>query len=198
MSFVTTWLPPVAWMAVVWWLSSPDWSAQHTGGMLLPLLRWLLPWATPSDVALLHGLTRKLAHLTEYGILAALWARALRRGTRAGPWTARTVALAVSVAWAVVDEVHQSRVATRTGSPIDVAIDAAGAVCALVIATTGWRRSVDVTTSVLLWIAAMGGIAALALDRLADVDSGPLWLTTPIAIAVLGLRFWRRRVNRKA
>ncbi|MCW3011611.1 MAG: VanZ family protein [Solirubrobacterales bacterium] len=69
------------------------------------------------DVAL-----RKLAHMTEFGVLWLLWLRALR-----GPRErAALVALVITLAYAVSDEVHQSFVAGRHPSAWDVAIDAAG------------------------------------------------------------------------
>src|SRR2546422_2320665 len=73
------WLPPVLWMGVIMLLSTDTGSAAHTGELLLPLLHWLLPWASPGDLAAIHGLVRKGAHLTEYAILAALWYRAFTR-----------------------------------------------------------------------------------------------------------------------
>src|SRR5712691_7353535 len=76
------WLPPVAWMAVTFWVSTDSGSGEHTSRILLPLLRWLLPWATPEALDAAHLLLRKSAHVTEYAILAALWFRAFRRGGR--------------------------------------------------------------------------------------------------------------------
>ena len=70
---------------------------------------------------------RKLAHMTEFGLLCALWMRALRR-----PVTAAAIALA----YAATDELHQTFVAGRTGSPWDWAIDAAG----VGLAVLAWRR----------------------------------------------------------
>ena len=60
---------------------------------------------------------RKLAHATEYAILGFLLLRAVGRE----PW-----ALALGVAYAVSDEVHQHFVAGRHGAPLDVVIDAIG------------------------------------------------------------------------
>ena len=60
---------------------------------------------------------RKLAHATEYAILGFLLLRALGRES----W-----ALALSVAYAVSDEIHQHFVAGRHGAPLDVVIDAVG------------------------------------------------------------------------
>ena len=70
---------------------------------------------------------RKLAHMAAFGLLWLLWERALRR-----PFAA----LAIALAYAVSDEMHQSFVAGRHGSPWDVAIDAAG----IGLAVLAWWR----------------------------------------------------------
>lgn len=95
-------LPPLALMAVIFVLSAqPDLS---TG-----LGFW--------DLVL-----RKLAHMSVFGLLTLLWFRAL------GPSTARAVpvAVAISFLYAISDEYHQTFVSGRSGSPIDVGIDAIG------------------------------------------------------------------------
>ena len=63
-------------------------------------------------------LLRKLAHMAEYGLLWLLWMRALRGRA--------VLAAVIAVGFAATDELHQSFVAGRTGTPVDVAIDAAG------------------------------------------------------------------------
>lgn len=185
------WLPPVVWMAVIMALSSDFGSAGRTGGFLLPLLRWLLPWATPAQLDALHGLARKGGHLTEYAVLAALWYRAFARGGALAPRASARLALAISVAWAFLDELQQSTLLSRTGSAIDVAIDSAGALAALFVARCGWRASADLVTATLLWVAAGAGAIVLTVNALAGVASGVLWLTTPAA--ALGLLARRRR-----
>jgi len=178
------------------WFSTDVGSAEHTEGWLFPILRALAPWATPAQLQTVHGLVRKGAHLSEYAILAALWLRALARGRAAPPPAAAWIAFAISLAWAILDEAHQSLVPTRTASATDVAIDGAGALLAVVVGRLGWRRAAEGATVLLLWAAVVGGGAALALNVLAGVSSGPLWLTTPLgAGALLGRRLWsiRRR-----
>jgi len=119
-------------MALIWGLSSDIGSAAQTSRYFVPLLTWLFPWATPAQIELLHGLVRKSGHVVEYAILAALWFRALRGERRlalpASAWTA----LATSVAWAILDELHQSTVASRTASATDVMIDTVGAALATI------------------------------------------------------------------
>ncbi len=120
----------VLWTACVLLASSDAFSAQHTGGGLQWLVR-SLTGHTLSDLALevTQFIIRKLAHLTEYGILGFLWSRALRGEER---WTLRSSAIAVLIALAVAitDEVHQSFVPSRTASPLDVVIDVCGALLA--------------------------------------------------------------------
>jgi len=126
--FARYWLPPLAWMALIWGLSTDMGSAEHTVGLLAWLVERLAPWATPAQVALAHAVFRKLGHVTEYAILAALWYRALRAGRTLH---ALPIALALSVTWAAIDEVHQVFVPSRTPSAVDVLIDSLGALAAL-------------------------------------------------------------------
>ena len=98
------WAPPVLVMTVIFGLSAqPDLS---TG---------LGTW----DYVL-----RKLVHMGEYGLLWLTWRRALRG--IAPQRLAVALAFAVSIAYAASDEYHQSFVAGRHGTPVDVAIDAVG------------------------------------------------------------------------
>jgi VanZ family protein len=129
--FVSYWLPPLLWMALIWGLSSDVGSAAQTSRFLLPLLKWLLPWASPAQTELLHGLIRKSGHVVEYAVLAALWFRTLRRERGLALPASAWAALGISLAWAIADELHQSTVASRTASAVDVMIDGVGAALAL-------------------------------------------------------------------
>jgi VanZ family protein len=91
------WLPVVVWAAVIFAFSSVP--SLSTG------LGW---WDT---------FLRKGAHLTEYAILGALLLRAVGR---------ELPALALGIAYAATDEVHQHFVRGRHASPLDVLIDAIG------------------------------------------------------------------------
>jgi len=130
-AFARYWLPPLLWMAVIWGFSTDVGSAEHTLGLFAWLVSTLAPWATPAQVAMAHGVVRKLGHLTEYAILAALWFRALRADRRLRPGPSALAALGLSVAWAVTDELHQTFVPSRTPSALDVLFDSAGALLAV-------------------------------------------------------------------
>lgn len=125
--------PALLWMGLIFFFSTDLFSSGETGRFLLPLLARLFPWAAPETLELLHGGLRKVGHLTEYGVLALLWYRA--RADRTAAWApeAARLALLVAVAYAVMDEGHQAFVASRSGSVVDVAIDAAGAAAALLL-----------------------------------------------------------------
>jgi VanZ family protein len=62
---------------------------------------------------------RKIAHMTEYGLLWFLWMRAFDPQRP-------LLAAVIAIAYASTDEVHQGFVEGRHGTPIDVMIDAAG------------------------------------------------------------------------
>jgi len=172
-------------MAVIMVLSSDVGSAEHTGRWLVPLLRLLAPSATPTQLDALHGLVRKAGHLTEYAMLAALWYRAFARGRHLTPRAAATIAFAICLVWAILDEARQSLEPSRTASIKDVAIDAIGALLAMLVAILGWRWVVDRTTTLLLWMALVGGVAFVILNVLTGVPSGLLWLTAPLAATLL-------------
>lgn len=125
--------PALLWMGVIFFFSTDLFSTGETGRFLLPFLAWLFPWAAPETLDLLHGGLRKVGHLTEYGVLALLWYRARAYGTAAWAPGAAALALLVAVAYAVTDEGHQAFLASRSGSIVDVAIDAAGAAAALLL-----------------------------------------------------------------
>ena len=107
---VRRWGPVVAWAAVIFALSSIP--SLGTG---------LGTW----DLVL-----RKIVHATEFAILAALLVRALRD---AG-W-----AIAIGIAYAASDEIHQSFVPGRQASPWDVGIDSVGVVIGALLASRRWH-----------------------------------------------------------
>jgi VanZ family protein len=79
---------------------------------------------------------RKIFHAAEYALLCFLWWRALAGVTTRG--RALVAAAAVSLAYAVADEFHQTFIEGRHGTPVDVAIDSVGIAAACV-----WLRRGD-------------------------------------------------------
>ena len=124
----------MAWMALVLSASSNPFSAKHTGYILGIVLNWLFGQISESTFALVHFLVRKSAHFTEYAILSALWFRALRVGLPT-LWQIRwaLIGLVISLCVAIVDEVHQTFVPSRTGNAHDVLLDLCGAAFAQIM-----------------------------------------------------------------
>jgi VanZ family protein len=132
--------PLLLWMAFISFASTGEFSADNTSRIIGPLLRWLFPNISPEQIAHAHFLVRKAGHFTEYAICAFLAARALavssRRVLRHG-WF--FISLLLVIAYALLDEYHQSFVASRTASIYDSLIDMSGGLCALLLYAL-WRR----------------------------------------------------------
>ena len=105
------WLPVLVWAGVIFAFSS------------IPSLN--------SGLGTWDYVLRKGAHMTEYAILAVL----LVRATGSLAW-----AFAFTVAYAASDEVHQLFVRGRHGSPIDVGIDAVGALIGITLVRSRLNR----------------------------------------------------------
>lgn len=136
MRFLKYWFPVIAWAGIILAASTDFFSADSTGSWL----ETIFGRAIPESV---NAVIRKLAHVVEYAILAGLASRALHHSTRAlvSRVGAPSIATAIAVAVAITDETLQSRSANRTGTPWDVALDAAGAVLAAFIIIPMFRRS---------------------------------------------------------
>jgi VanZ family protein len=99
------WLPPLLLMAIIFFFSAqPD---------------------LDSGLGWIDLVGRKLIHVAEYALLCFLWWRLLRTGMSSS--RAALVAFVVSSLYAATDELHQSFVEGRAGTPVDWAIDSIGA-----------------------------------------------------------------------
>jgi VanZ family protein len=104
------WLPPLVLMGVIFFFShQPD---LGTGLGAIDLI------------------ARKIVHFAEYALLCFLWWRALATVTT--PSRAAVLAFLLSSGYALTDEYHQTFIEGRHGSPIDWAIDSAGAAAAAI------------------------------------------------------------------
>ena len=126
------WGPVILWVGVISGLSTDAFSAAETGRLLMPLLRWLFPGASPATIDLLHAVVRKGAHVTEFAILALLWYRAL--DWRGSGWQTKAAltAFVLAAGFGALDEGHQMFVPSRTASLVDVGWDSLGAALGLV------------------------------------------------------------------
>jgi VanZ family protein len=113
--FAFTWLPVIAWAALIFAFSSIPDLGTGLGGWDLVL--------------------RKAAHLAEYAVLGALLARALQTAVASWP----LAAWAGGTAYAASDEVHQLFVPGRQGSLLDLAIDAVGVALGVLVVKVAAR-----------------------------------------------------------
>jgi VanZ family protein len=111
------WLPPLLLMGVIFFLSAQ------------PSLDSGLGW--------IDTVGRKLIHFGEYALLCFLWWRLLR--TVMPDSRAALVAFLISSLYAATDELHQSFVDGRHGTPVDWVLDTAGAAAAAFVLTAKRR-----------------------------------------------------------
>lgn len=107
MKMVVYWLPSVAWMLLIFFLSSRA-------------------SVRVSDTQAVQFLFFKTLHVVEYAILYVLLFRSLKNTYPAPLWKSRYNAFLIAVVYGMTDEVHQMFVPTREGAFRDVIIDTIG------------------------------------------------------------------------
>jgi VanZ family protein len=136
-SFLKCWLPVILWASLISLFSTDEFSSSNTSRFIEPVIRWIVPGASPELQILVHHVFRKLGHWSEYFVLSFLLLRAFQ-----GPSEPRSFLRTAWIAWtliliflyAVLDEWHQSYVPSRSPSFADSMINFFGGACAVV-----WR-----------------------------------------------------------
>ncbi len=114
-------------------------SMSNTSRFIRPLLEFLFPNTPEETLILYHGYIRKLAHLSEYAILAFWASRAF--------WSSSVnflqkywfiISLATVFLVASIDEYNQSFNLLRTGSIYDVWLDVSGGLWMIMVLQV-WR-----------------------------------------------------------
>lgn len=111
------WLPVLLWMAVIFYVSAQPDLPHH-------------------PEAVVDVIVKKLSHMAEYGILAALALWALGGASSSVPRSHFLFAFALAALYAASDELHQRLVPGRDPRPMDVGFDVAGAALALFAMST--------------------------------------------------------------
>ena len=131
MKKITPWLPALLWMALIFAMSAaPGEVSGEQSGRLLELLIAVYGFffgdthLPPQALYTLETLLRKAAHMSEYAVLALLYAHALRQNGAKRPLR---YALLLCVCYAATDELHQAFVPDRGPALFDVGVDTAGA-----------------------------------------------------------------------
>ena len=128
------WLPVLFMIGAMYYASTDVFSGDNTRNVIERIVLWFKPHTREHTLLKINYVVRKLAHFTEYAILAALLFRAFRADS-AWRWRWRWAAysLALALGWALLDEFHQTFTHTRGGSIYDSMLDTSGALCMLVV-----------------------------------------------------------------
>jgi lipopolysaccharide/colanic/teichoic acid biosynthesis glycosyltransferase/VanZ family protein len=176
-------LPPVLWMAFIFPVGNRTFASSRIYEVFAAVFTGLFPRASAATLGVAYIVFRKTLHFIEYGFLAFLLYRAFRGG-RGPRWSKRAglLAAAGAVAYGFLDELLQSFVPNRYGSPLDWAVDSAGILVAIgLLARMGARRDADPRGRAgrMLWLKRPFDIA---LAGFGIVVSLPLWIAIPLAI----------------
>jgi VanZ family protein len=135
------WIPAIVVAAMISLFSTHYFSGEQTAKVVVPVLHWLFPGASPHILRLMHFGIRKLAHVTEFGLFSITVFHGIRAGRSGWSFKWALATLVIAVAYASMDEWHQSFVPLRESRVRDVAIDGFGALLAqsLVWFYANWR-----------------------------------------------------------
>ena len=138
----TVWTPVLIAIAVICTESTTTFSAQHTSSWLRPIVERWFGLFQDGTWDRFHHYLRKSGHFIGYGTVGFTFLRAwLHTLARRGPstllsWRLESSILAIfsTAIVASCDEFHQTFLPGRTGTPVDVSLDSAGAfaMCLLV------------------------------------------------------------------
>jgi len=181
--FVTYFLPLMLWMALIFPVWNRALGSSRIYEIFADIFRWLVPGASAHALGVWYIIFRKTLHFIEYGLLAFLFYRAFRGGRGPRWWKkAGLLALVSASAYGFLDELLQSYVPSRFGSPFDWVVDTAGVVTAIgLLAWMGGRRDADPGSRAgrALFLKRPFDIA---LSGIGLVLSAPLWLVIALAI----------------
>ena len=129
----TTFAPLILWIGVIAFLSSSNASMAETSRLIEPILKYLFPNATAETLHAIHVVIRKLAHFTEYSLLAFFAVRAVAASLNIRCQMRYILPLVLVVIVASADEINQSFDVARTGLSSDALLDIASGASAIAI-----------------------------------------------------------------
>ena len=132
---ISAWLPALLGVLVIMIESTDYFSSANTNGPLRHLWIMLFGPVNTTQWLEIHTYIRKAGHVLGYGILNALFFRAwylslrmINERTPQRVLVSTVLALLSTFVIGSFDELHQKFLPSRTSSPMDVAIDMAGAI----------------------------------------------------------------------
>lgn len=151
MPWLKRWWPAIAWAIAISGFSTGAFTSENTSRIIIPVLHFLFPHASPDTLAFMHHIIRKCAHFTEYFIFSLLILRGFRAGEKGTRLRWALLTILIVAGYASLDEFHQSFVPGRTPAVTDVLIDTTGGAMAQIAAwlwalsgqTRGKRRRTE-------------------------------------------------------
>jgi len=132
-TWLSAWLPPLVWGAIIWQLGSDGFSEAQTRSFIRPPLEWLLPWLSPEALDGLIWTLRKAAHPSVYALLALLCWRGVDLSLDLKGQGKRWLLLIPVLGLAMADESRQVGSAVRSGATGDVILDLLGGFLTLAV-----------------------------------------------------------------
>jgi len=123
---------PVAWMVVIFLFSHQpgNESAELSGSITVFIARIISGFGFQIEKEAAHNIIRSLAHFLIFFVLGTLWCFSFRiNGVKS--MKAAVISTIIGVAYAVVDEIHQSFIPGRACDIKDVFIDTVGVLLAV-------------------------------------------------------------------
>lgn len=121
-------------IGAMYWASTDVFSGDNTRNVIERIVLWFRPHTGEHALMELNYIVRKLAHFTEYAVLAALLFRAFRADSVwRWRWNWAAYTLNIAFVWALLDEFHQSFTHARTSSIYDSLLDTSGALFMLTV-----------------------------------------------------------------
>src|ERR1700739_3556111 len=140
LAWLRVWWPALLWAAVIFGASTEAFSSERTSRFIDPVLRWLFPSTSQNSIFYMHHLVRKAAHFVEYFVFFVLLYRGIRRSRPVWHWSWAFAAWFIALLYSVLDELHQTFVASRGPSAWDSLLDSTGALVALFTVFFLYRR----------------------------------------------------------
>jgi VanZ family protein len=127
--WMSAWLPVLLGAAVIMVESTDAFSSDHTSGPLRWLFESIFGAVGDTTWEFLHHLIRKSGHFLGYGTIGLLWLRAWWMTLPHSRFLQdAALGLLGTALLASCDELHQSFLPSRTGTPWDVLLDCCGAI----------------------------------------------------------------------
>ncbi len=138
--WLRAWLPVALGIGIIVLESTTLFSSQRTSAPLRALYQALFGPVNDLDWGTIHFYIRKSGHFLGYGLLALAWLRAWWMTLPRSVFiTDALLALLGTAMTASADELHQTFLPGRTGTPWDVLIDCSGAITLQLIVYVSMR-----------------------------------------------------------